>query len=428
MSPGNPQKNPLRSVAAPRVSAVVPVRNGHDEIAACLGALRDSDWPLHEILVVDDGSTDDTAEIARQMGAQVLRLDENHGPAFARNRGAEVAEGEILFFTDADVTVHRETVGEAVHCLMGDAEVSAVIGSYDEAPASPGFVAQYKNLFHHWVHQHARAEASTFWTGCGAVRREAFLAIGGFHEGYRKPSIEDIEFGFRLRAEGHRIRLEKRMLATHSKRWRLLNLVKTDVFLRGVPWIALMLRDRRAPEDLNLSKASKVATVFAGLCALALLAAPIFGGPAALLPSLALLLATWISARFLSAQQGRCRAALALGLTVLLPTAAALTFPGFWGLLPLVLWLLTAGTHPDLYAFFASHRGIAFAVGTAPLHLIFQWCCAASVPLGILTHFRDVRAARRGANAPAIAHLQPLTCRRPLQRQRASASAGGLHA
>ena len=63
-------------------------------------------------------------------------------------------------------------------------DLDALIGSYDDEPAAPGFVSQYKNLLQHYVHQHGRKEATTFWSGCGAIRRELFLAIGGFDETY----------------------------------------------------------------------------------------------------------------------------------------------------------------------------------------------------------------------------------------------------
>ncbi len=429
MTPGNHSHEP-RGAIGPTVSVIVPVRNGGQDLIDCLTALgRSSATPL-EILVVDDGSTDDTATAARRMGAEVLVLEENHGPAYARNRGAERARGEILFFCDADVLIHPDTIAWAARTLdpaaVPERDVegrelprpAAVIGSYDETPASPGFVALYKNLFHHWVHQHARTEASTFWTGCGAVRRDVFLRAGGFQEGYRRPSIEDIELGFRLRRAGHRIRLEKRMLATHTKRWRLGNLLYTDVFLRGAPWIALMLRDRYMPMDLNLSAASKVATVFSGLLVLSILGllgtAAVSGGAhlAALAPTLALVVATWLASRIALTGVGAVRALAALSLCIGLPTATWIAFPDPWAALPLGLWFATALTHVDLYAFFGMHRGLAFALGAAPLHILFQLCCAASVPFGYLEFLTHRRRATRASEGPGIQVLEPLDCRR----------------
>ena len=87
------------------LSVIIPVYNAARDLCECLTALINSSCPGVEIMVVDDGSTDDTHVVAREMGVQVLRLEKNSGPAAARNHGARYANGEILFFVDADVVV-----------------------------------------------------------------------------------------------------------------------------------------------------------------------------------------------------------------------------------------------------------------------------------------------------------------------------------
>ncbi len=400
------------------VSVVIPVRNGPKDIADCLAAIARSTRAPTEILVVDDASVDDTAAVALSLGARVLRLPENVGPAAARNRGAELARGDILFFTDADVRVHPDTIDRAVAALTRTDEFAAVLGSYDETPSDPGFISQYKNLFHHWVHQHAKEEAQTFWTGCGAVRRDTFLVIGGFNEGYGRPSIEDIELGFRLRAAGCRIRLDKGMQATHAKRWTWFDLMRTDILLRGAPWIALMLRDRYAPSDLNLSIASKIATLFAigfGVSSLGLLIA---GQPLALLPSVAVLLVAMGSAGW-AARHDRSRIAAVVAPLILVSASAGAwsIADSTWAGLPLGLLAALVASHLDLYAFFQRRRGTAFALGVLPMHLSFQVCCAASVPIGMLQHARDRRRAEQAAEGPAVRHLPPLAEPAPANRR-----------
>jgi GT2 family glycosyltransferase len=394
----------------PTVSVVIPVRNGPQDIAECLAALERSAHRPDEILVVDDASSDDTAAVALATGARVLRLPVNVGPAAARNRGAELARGDILFFTDADVRVHEDTIGRAVETLSEGGIYAAVLGSYDEKPSNPGFISQYKNLFHHWVHQHAMEEAQTFWTGCGAVRRETFLAIGGFNEGYGRPSIEDIELGFRLRAAGCRIRLDKAMQATHAKRWTWFDLMRTDILLRGAPWIALMLRDRYAPSDLNLSIASKIATLFAMGFGAASLGLVFAGLPLANLPAITVLLVAMASARW-AARRGRSRIAAAVALSILMTaTAAAWQLADSpWAGVPLGFLVGLVASHVDLYAFFQRRRGTTFALGVLPMHLSFQVCCAASVPIGMFQHARDLRRASRAAEGPAVRRLPPLS-------------------
>ena len=186
-----------------------------------------------EIIVVDDGSTDGTGDLARSFGATVVSLAGGpHGPAAARNRGALEATGDILVFLDADVAVHTTTLERIADHFAVAPDVAALFGSYDDRPAEPGIVSRYKNLLHHFTHQHSRADAKTFWAGCGAIRREVFVECGGFDERFRRPSIEDIDLGLRLWQAGHRIRSCPEIQATHLKRWTLAGLIHTDVFLR----------------------------------------------------------------------------------------------------------------------------------------------------------------------------------------------------
>jgi glycosyltransferase involved in cell wall biosynthesis len=257
----------------PAISVVVPVHNGAATLRLCLEALGRTRGPTWECIVVDDGSDDNSAEIARAWGARVVRTgDTPRGPARARNLGAEVARAPLVCFVDADVLVRPETLAEFASLFEADADLTAAFGSYDAQPASPDVLSQYRNLLHHFVHQTGRETASTFWAGCGAVRRSAFLEAGGFDPSYTRPSIEDIELGTRLRAAGARISLAKDIQVTHLKRWSLWDIIRTDLRDRAVPWSSLIARTRRLPNDLNLSWSSRVsaATVYALAGALAL--------------------------------------------------------------------------------------------------------------------------------------------------------------
>ena len=153
-------------------------------------------------MAVIDGPNAALAATAAAIGATVLVLDERGGPARARNRGARAAGRAILLFVDADVEVPVDLAARVAGFFTAHPEVAAMFGSYDAEPAAPGLVSQFRNLLHHFVHQTARETASTFWAGCGAVRREAFERVGGFDESWTEPSIEDIELGSRLVADG----------------------------------------------------------------------------------------------------------------------------------------------------------------------------------------------------------------------------------
>jgi GT2 family glycosyltransferase len=140
-------------------------------------------------------------------------------------------------------------------------DLAAVIGSYDDAPTAKNFLSQYKNLFHHYVHQHSQEHASTFWGACGAIRKDAFLALGGFAESYWQPSIEDIELGYRLTRAGGKIRLLKEVQVTHLKRWGAYSLLKTDIVYRALPWTDLIWRSGSVPDDLNLRWTNRASTL-----------------------------------------------------------------------------------------------------------------------------------------------------------------------
>lgn len=252
------------------LSVIIPVRNGGEKFRRCLQSVTTAKPPPDELIVVDDGSTDDSATLAESFGAKVVRLAETGGPARARNAGARAATGDVLVFFDADVAVAPDAMAQIAAAFEREPDIAAVFGSYDDAPAEANFFSQYKNLFHHYVHQISREEASTFWAGCGALRREVFLAHGGFDESYRQPSIEDIEFGYRLRRAGHRIRLVKTLQVKHLKRWTARSLLYADFWLRAVPWTELILRDRRMLNDLNLTWKARVAVALAWLALAAL--------------------------------------------------------------------------------------------------------------------------------------------------------------
>jgi glycosyltransferase involved in cell wall biosynthesis len=247
---------------APNISVIIPVYNGAAYLNSCLQAVAASDYRSYECIVVDDGSTDDGRSIATQfpLFVRVLHLAEGpRGPAYARNLGAEVARGAILFFVDADIMLSSRALRRVANLFQERTDVAAVFGSYDSRPAAAGVVSRYRNLLHHFVHQNGNREASTFWAGCGAIRRLVFQQVGGFDNNrYSRPSIEDIELGYRLRQSGYRIVLDKGLQGTHLKRWNLYSLIRTDISCRAMPWTRLILETKKLPNDLNLKLGQRV--------------------------------------------------------------------------------------------------------------------------------------------------------------------------
>jgi GT2 family glycosyltransferase len=330
-------------VTDPTVSIIVPVRDGGDAFAECLSRLRLLAPPPLELIIVDDGSRDASARLASEAGLAVLSLPSSRGPAAARNEGARHTSGDVLFFVDADVALRSDAVGEVAHALA-DPGVSAVIGSYDAEPAARNFLSQYKNLAHRYWHQTARPEGFTFWGACGAIRRSAFQAVGGFDERYAEPSIEDIELGYRLRRAGFRIRVDPTLEATHLKHWTVSSLLRSDFLARALPWSELILREGRLDDDLNLQR----------------------------------------------------RARLGVAGTMLLILAAAVSpwlVVARWTALALIAGLLAMDL--PLWRYFARLRGIRFAAATVPWQWLQYACSGVAFSLAAARHALGRPRSRR---------------------------------
>lgn len=326
-------KQPLATSTSMTISVIMPAYNAGHFLSQSLPPLIEMQrrGEVDEVIVADDGSTDRSASIAAEMGANVVTTGNRSGPGAARNKAAQVAKGEIVWFVDADVVVHLGAVAH-IRRNLASADVVAVFGSYDDTPPARNFASQYKNLIHHFYHHKGNRDASTFWAGCGAVRKDAFLEVGGFDvDRYPYPSIEDIELGYRFRARGQRILLDPELQGTHLKVWRFGGVIHTDVFRRAHPWARLMVSQSGLLDDLNVSKAERLRGVLAGVVLLAVMAA-LFG------------VAPWWSA----------------------PLAFAVAVFANW----------------DLFTFFYRRRGVLFALGALLFHQLYYlysgavlaWC------------------------------------------------------
>jgi len=308
----------------PVISVVIPVHNGAAYLKSCLEAVTATEYCSYECIVVDDGSTDGSRTIAAEfpMPVRVVEISDGpRGPAYARNRGAEVARGEILFFVDADVALARGALQRLAKTFSEQPALAAVFGSYDAAPAAAGLVSQYRNLLHHFVHQHGNPDASTFWAGCGAIRQKVFEKVSGFDaRRYPRPSIEDIELGYRVRELELAILLDKELQGKHLKRWTFYSMIRTDVLCRAIPWSRLILQTRKLPDDLNLKLEQRASFVLAAFACASLM--------------LSAIRLEWLAAS----------AAATLGVVVL---------------------------NRDLYTFFFRQQGVIFAVGCGALHLLY---------------------------------------------------------
>jgi len=450
------------------ISVIIPVRNGGRELERCLEALRRSSYSDYECIVVDDGSTDGSAQAAARSGCRVIRLEQSRGPAAARNLGARQAQGGILFFIDADVCVTPDSLGRVAAHFDADPSLDALIGSYDDSPDSPDFLSQYKNLMHCFVHQSASQTASTFWSGCGAVRRSVFLDYSGFSEDYRRPAIEDIELGYRLSAAGRKILLDKDLQVKHLKAWSFWRLLKTDIFDRGIPWTELILRDASMPDDLNLqiSQRISVALVYLMLAAVGAMAVHfrgLFLVPLLLLvvvllsaywfhdwrlarsrvrmlipigatvglsiflawrhhmlslipPLVVTLMLLCLQHRFLRGSRSRRLYSVLTGLCLAATIGYILSFMPHHPMVvaPFLILLLVLFINSQFYVFLGGRRNFLFALAAVPFHLLYHFYNGISFGAGAILHWTRRRPA--GPPAQSASHRPAGPAERPVSR------------
>ncbi|HEY1336199.1 MAG TPA: glycosyltransferase family 2 protein, partial [Bryobacteraceae bacterium] len=240
---------------------IVPVHNGEAELRDCLAGILRTAPSGCEVIVVDDASTDNSAAIAVRADVGVIRMPRRGGPAVARNRGAQVARGDILVFLDADVVAHPGTIARLIETLDGRPEIDAVFGAYDDRPRSPETVSVFRNLLHCYTHRRGAGDARTFWAGCGAIRRARFTLLGGFTTQWDTAAVEDIDLGRKLVQAGGRVVLDFTVQVQHLKRWTLGGFVSADVFQRAAPWTKMLLTERHVPNALNLTWSQRLSAM-----------------------------------------------------------------------------------------------------------------------------------------------------------------------
>jgi GT2 family glycosyltransferase len=326
------------------LSVVLSVRDSASTLGEALAAICSTDLPrdAYEVIVVDDASTDGSVAIAARYADTVVKLGgRQSGPAYARNRGVELARGEVLAFVDGDVVVRRDTLPRMLHMLDTRSDIDAVSASHADSSGAQNFVSQYWNLLLRFGEQRHSARCAQFAPGCGAVRRKAFLSAGMYDEWrFTTASLENVELGERLLGAGHGVLLSSELKVTHLKRWDL-----------GSVFREVWSRSRMLARSLSYSRTSAAAP-----------SDVVFTLSRTLTPAVALLTILMLAAAFVPAPHTGAKGGAAL----------------------LVLLL----TNLPVHRFYASARGLGFALLSAPLHTFVQLVAGVALVIGWI--LRDV--------------------------------------
>lgn len=243
-------------------SIIIPAHNAAATLAECLTACLEQGYSPKEVIVVDDGSSDDTPRIAGQFPVEFVR-QEQQSPAAARNHGARMAKGELLIFTDSDCVPEAHWVRRLADCF--EEGVVAAGGTYG--------IANDRSLLARMVHEeivmrHRRFGKEVDFLGSFnvAIRRETFERVGGFDESFRAASGEDNDLSYRLRDTGGRLRFAHDAVVRHYHPTRLWPYLKAQA--RHGFWRVKLYRKHpgRATGDRYAGLVDLAAPPLAGLC------------------------------------------------------------------------------------------------------------------------------------------------------------------
>ena len=200
----------------PCVSVVVCTYNGGATLEQCLWSLRALDYPDYEIIVVDDGSTDDTTEILKRFPSIRAIRQDNHGLSVARNVGLRAATGEIIAYTDSDCFADADWLSHLVYQFQrSDA---AAVGGPNLTPDDGWLAACVAAAPGQPTHVLESDQVAEHIPGCNmAFRREALEQINGFDPQYRKAG-DDVDVCWRLQQAGMWITFAPGAFVWHHRR------------------------------------------------------------------------------------------------------------------------------------------------------------------------------------------------------------------
>lgn len=198
----------------PKISVIIPNYNGEKTLENCLAAVYASNYDQFEVIVVDDCSEDSSVDIIKRFPCRLIQLHKHSGASAARNAGARISQGELLFFTDSDCVLQKNTLAIASQTLLANGSNAVIGGTYQQQSFDKCFFSQFQSVFIHYSETKNSTNPDYIATHAMAIYKDTFLASGGFKEHWL-PILEDVEFSHRLRSTGHRLLINANILVQH---------------------------------------------------------------------------------------------------------------------------------------------------------------------------------------------------------------------
>ncbi len=242
------------------ISVIVPAYNAKKTIFACLSALENQTVPRtdYEVVVIDDGSTDDTVKIIEGFPKVRVISQENQGPAAARNKGANCAEGEIIIFTDSDCEPQPDWIEQMIAPFEREPDIAGVKGAYKTR--QPEWAARFVQLEYEDKYDLlAQSKYIDFIdTYAAAFRKRVFLQFGGYDTSFPVACAEDIELTYRMSSQGCKMVFNPKAIVSHTHPNTFLSYFKKKYKFAYWRMLALrknpnkILKDSHTPQIMKL--------------------------------------------------------------------------------------------------------------------------------------------------------------------------------
>jgi glycosyltransferase involved in cell wall biosynthesis len=260
----------------PGLSLIIPNRNSQDTLKHCLEAALSQLTVDLEVIVVDDASEDNSKEIIRGYPFKLIALKEHAGASGARNKGAEAAKGEALFFIDSDCVLVPGAIERALTAYRKNPD-QVIGGTYSKRAFDNGFYSNFQAVFINFSETKS-PKPDYIASHAMVINRELFLDSGGFKkEEDFLPILEDVEFSHRLKTRGVKLRMEPGLLVEHIFNFDLESSVK-NAYRKTRYWVMYSLKNKDLLSDSGTASFElKANTALWGVYTALLAAYPITG-------------------------------------------------------------------------------------------------------------------------------------------------------
>jgi len=210
----------------PDLSIIIPLYNDEKNINKALDAIFNNTFKNFEVIIIDDGSTDNSVENIKFYPVKIFR-QQNFGPAKARNLGVKKANGNIIVFIDSDIIMPAFALQKIHETFANHQDINILGGMPDAINHYHNIISDYENLYIHYQFYRQKNTTTAFYTSLVAIKKDIFNKYNGFNEQIRMP--EDMELGQRLLSGGYIIYLDKNIKFSHLKNFTCISYIKKQI-------------------------------------------------------------------------------------------------------------------------------------------------------------------------------------------------------